>query len=59
MNKYKKVKKHNFRSEIIFSDNFSVARTAKSKINLDKPIYIGFAVLELFKLLVRNFIMNA
>ena len=49
------IKKHNFRSEIIFSENFSVARMAKSKINLDKPIYIGFAVLELSKLLMYEF----
>ena len=43
------------RSVIIFSENSSVARTAKSKLNQDKPIYLGFAVLELSKLLMYEF----
>ena len=54
MNKDKKklVKKHNFRSKIIFSDKFSVARMARPKTNLNKPIYIGLAALELSKQLM-------
>ena len=56
MNKDKKqLEKNNFRSEIIFSENFSVARMAKSKINLDKRIYIRFAASELSKLQMYEF----
>ena len=47
----KTVEKYYFRLEIIFSENFSVARMTKSKIYLDKTIYIGFAVLDSSKLL--------
>ena len=49
------LKKHNFRSEIIFSENVSAAKMAMSKINLDKPIYIELTVLEFSKLLMYEF----
>ena len=39
----------------MFNENFLVSRMAESKINLDKYIYIGFAALELSKLLMYQF----
>lgn len=39
----------NFHSVTIFSDNFVAIQMTPEKIVLDKPIYIGFSVLELSK----------
>ena len=44
-----------FRLKIIFSDNFSVAKMAKSKINQCQHVYIGFAALQLFRLYMKFF----
>ena len=46
------VSKPNFISQKIFSKNFVAIHQIKSVLTLDKPIYMGFSVLELSKLLV-------
>ena len=44
------VSKPNFISQKIFSKNFVAIHQIKSVLTLDKPIYVGFSVLELSKL---------
>ena len=49
------VTKPNFISQKIFSKNFVGIYQIKSVLILDKPIYVGFSVLELSKLLIFKF----
>ena len=49
------VSKLNFNSQKIFSKNFVAIHQIKSVLILDKPIYVGFSVLELSKLLIYKF----
>ena len=46
------VSKPNFISQKIFSENFVAIHQIKSVLTLEKPIYVGFSVLELSKLLM-------
>ena len=46
------VSKPNFISQKIFSKNFVAIHQIKSVLTLDKPIYVGFSVLEVSKLLM-------
>ena len=49
------VSKLNFNSQKIFSKHFVAIHQIKSVLILDKPIYVGFSVLELSKLLIYKF----
>ena len=49
------VSKPNFISQKIFSKTFVAIYQIKSVLTLDKPIYVGFSVLELSKLLTYKF----
>ena len=49
------VSKPNFISQKIFSKNFIAVHQTKSVLTLDKPIYVGFSILELSKLLMYEF----
>ena len=53
---YKKyVSKPNFVSRKIFSNNFVAIHEIKPVLTLDKPIYVGFSILDLSKLLMYEF----
>ena len=47
--------KLNFVSQIIFSKNFIAVHQIKSVLILNKPVYVGFFILELSKLLMYKF----
>ena len=49
------VSKPNFISQKIFSKKFVAIHQIKSVLTLDKPIYVGFSILELSKLLMYKF----
>ena len=49
------VGKPNFISQKIFSKKFVAIQQIKSVLTLDKPIYVGFSVLKLSKLLIYKF----
>ena len=49
------VSKPNFISQKIFSRDFVAIYQIKSVLTLDKPIYVGFSILELSKLLMYKF----
>ena len=49
------VSKPNFVSQTIFSKNFIAVHQIKSVLTLNKPIYVGFCILELSKLLMYQF----
>ena len=49
------VNKPNFISQKIIDKNFVAADCGKKILNLNKPIYIGFCILELSKLLMYQF----
>ena len=51
----KYVIKANFISQKIFSKNFIAVHQIKLALTLDKPIYVGFSILELSKLLMYKF----
>ena len=54
--KYQKiVNKPNFISQKIIDKNLVAAHCSKKILNLNKPIYIGFCILELSKLLMYQF----
>ena len=46
------ISKANFISQKIFSKNFIPLHQTKSVLTLDKPVYVGFSILELSKLLM-------
>ena len=49
------VSKPNFISQKIFSKNFIAVHQTKSLLTLNKPLYVGFNILELSKLLMCKF----
>ena len=49
------VSKPNFISQKIFDKNFVAIHQMKSVLTLDRPIYVGFSILELSKLLMYKF----
>uniref|UniRef100_UPI000A23AB13 hypothetical protein n=1 Tax=Vibrio cholerae TaxID=666 RepID=UPI000A23AB13 len=51
----KLAKKPNFKTFSIFDKNCIASHMIKEKVKFDKPIYIGFSVLELSKLLMYEF----
>ena len=53
---YKKyVSKPSFVSQMIFIKNFVATHEIKQILKLDKPIYVGFSILDLSKLLMYEF----
>ena len=53
---YKKyVSKPSFVSQNIFSENFVAIPEIKSVLTLDKPIYVGFSILDLSKYFMYDF----
>ena len=56
--KYQKmVNKPNFVSQKIIDKHFVAVHCSKKVLTLNKPVYVGFCILELPKLLMYNFIM--
>ena len=51
----KVVNKPNFVSQKIFDKNFVTIHCLESVLTLNKPIYVGFTILELSKLLMCQF----
>ena len=49
------VNKPNFISQKIFDKNFVAIHSVKTVLTLNKPIYVGFCILELSKLLMYKF----
>ena len=49
------VRKSNFISQKVFAKNFIAVHQIKTVLTLNKPIYIGFCILELSKLLMYKF----
>ena len=49
------VSKPNFISQKIFSKNFVAIHQVKPVLTLNKPIYVGFSILDLSKLLMYKF----
>ena len=49
------VSKPNFLSQKIFDKNFVASHQIKTVLTLNKPIYLGFCILELSKLLMYKF----
>ena len=49
------ISKPSFISQKIFSENFVVIHEVKPVLTLDKPIYVGFGILDLSKLLMYEF----
>ena len=49
------ISKPNFISQKVFSKNFVAIHKIKPVLILNKPIYVGFSILELRKLLVYEF----
>ena len=54
----KLAKKPNFNRNIIINKELSFVEMAQTKIVLDKPNYVGFAILELSKWLMYDFHYN-
>ena len=54
----KLAKKPNFNRNIIINKELNLVEMAKTKIVLDKPTYVGFAILELSKWLMYDFHYN-
>ena len=52
------VNKPNFISQKVFDKNFVAAHCSKKVLTLNKPIYTGFSMLELSKLLMYKFHFN-
>ena len=49
------VSRPSFISQKIFSQNFVAVHKIKPVLTLNKPIYVGFSILELIKLLMYDF----
>ena len=49
------VNKLNFVSQKIFDKNFVAVHCSKRVLTLNKPVYVGFCILELSKLLIYQF----
>ena len=51
----KYISKPSFVSQKIFSKNFVAIHEIKPVLTLNKPIYVGFSILDLSKLLIYEF----
>ena len=49
------ISKPTFASQTIFGKNFVAIHEIKAVLTLDKPIYLGFSILDLSKLLMYEF----
>ena len=52
------INKPSFEREEVFSENFSAIHMKKESIVMNKPIYIGTAVLDLSKILMYDYLYN-
>ena len=52
------IAKPNFNRRVKFSDELSAIHVNKTKLTLNKPIYVGFSVLDLSKLLMYDWYYN-
>ena len=52
------IAKPNFNRRVKFSDELSAIHANKTKLTLNKPIYVGFSVLDLSKLLMYHWYYN-
>ena len=55
LSKVRCVSRPSFVSQKIFSKNFVAVHRIKPVLTLNKPIYVGFSILELSKLLIYEF----
>jgi hypothetical protein len=51
----KYISKPTFKNGLIFNENLAAVEYIKEKLQLDKPIYVGFSILDLSKLLMYDF----
>lgn len=49
------ISKPNFRNVAIFNENFCAVQSYKTSVYFNKPIYIGFSILDMSKLLLYDF----
>ncbi len=52
------ISKVNFHSRSVFSENLVAIQMNRLQITLNKPVYVGFSVLELAKTLMYDFLYN-
>lgn len=55
---FRQVNKPNFKDRIIFAENVTAVQLDKERIIFDKPLYVGFAVLDLSKVLMYHYHYN-
>ena len=51
----KLVSEPNFRAMNLISENLSITEMKKTKIKMNKPIYLGLSILEISKILMYEF----
>jgi len=52
------IAKPNFKNSVVFTENLVAIHMGKVKVLYNKPIYIGFSVLEISKTLMYDFLFN-
>ena len=55
---YRYMSKPNFKDRTIYSNNLMAIHMHKDSIKFDKPIYVGFAILDISKIIMYNFHYN-
>ena len=51
----KLVSESNYHTTKCFSENFLAIEMTKTKVKMDKPIYLGFSILDLSKIVMHEF----
>ena len=54
----KTVKKPNFKSGVLFGENLMGCEMEKTKVVMNKPVYLGQAILDLSKLIMYEFLYD-
>ncbi|XP_015781366.1 uncharacterized protein LOC107359396 [Tetranychus urticae] len=52
------VGRYNFKRETIIDENLTAIHFTKTKVEFDKPIYLGFSILEISKYIMYDFVYN-